>query len=125
MADLPEAWNRKMKELLGLDVPDDAQGCLQDVHWSVGYFGYFPSYALGNLYAAQFWATMKAQMPDLRQRLEAGESAQIREWLERNIHKYGSMYLPSELVKRVTGASLDASHFTRYLEEKYSAIYGF
>ncbi len=125
VADLPEAWNRKIKELLGLDVPSDAQGCLQDVHWSVGYFGYFPSYALGNLYAAQFWSAMKAQMPDMGRRLEAGESAHIREWLESNIHRFGSMYLPGALVKRVTGSPLDASHFTRYLEEKYSAIYGF
>lgn len=125
VADLPEAWNRKIKDLLGLVVPNDTQGCLQDVHWSVGYFGYFPSYALGNLYAAQFWSTMKAQMPDLELRLEAGESGQIREWLGRNIHAHGSMYLPGELVERVTGSPLDASHFTGYLREKYSVIYGF
>jgi len=125
VADLPGAWNRKIKDLLGLDVPSDAQGCLQDVHWSIGYFGYFPSYALGNLYAAQFWATMNTQMPDMGRRLEAGESGQIREWLRKNIHAHGSMYLPGELVERVTGSPLDASHFTKYLEEKYSAIYGF
>ena len=125
VADLPQAWNQKIKDLLGLDVPNDAQGCLQDVHWSIGYFGYFPSYALGNLYAAQFWATMNAQMPDLGRELEMGESFRVREWLGKNIHKHGSIYLPGELVGRVTGSPLDASYFTRYLEEKYSAIYGF
>ncbi|MFA5851854.1 MAG: carboxypeptidase M32 [Spirochaetales bacterium] len=125
VADLPAAWNAKMKELLGLEVPNDAQGCLQDVHWSMGSFGYFPSYSLGNLYAAQFWATMQETIPDLTARIEEGDCGPAREWLTKNIHKAGTMYLPGELVEKVTGSPLDASHFTRYLEKKYSEIYGF
>ncbi|HWP68444.1 MAG TPA: carboxypeptidase M32, partial [Rectinemataceae bacterium] len=81
VADLPAAWNAKIKELFDLDVPDNARGCLQDVHWSMGAFGYFPSYALGNLYAAQFWTTMKGEIPDLEKRIEEGDSAAVLAWL--------------------------------------------
>src|SRR5208282_5118763 len=123
--DLPEAWNAKTKELLGLVPPDDARGCLQDVHWSAGLFGYFPSYALGNLYAAQFWSAMKQDMPDRDERIESGDLASILGWLRSKIHEPGSIYLPGELVRRVTGTSLDPRHFVAYLDEKYSRIYGF
>ena len=122
--DLPEAWNAKMKELLGLEVPDNARGCLQDIHWSMGAFGYFPSYALGNLYAAQFWDSLKEALPEAEQGMEAGEIAPILGWLERNIHELGATYLPHELVWRVSGKPLDPSHFATYLEEKYRRIYG-
>lgn len=125
VAEVPEAWNAKIKELLGLDVPDNASGCLQDIHWSMGSFGYFPSYALGNLYAAQFWAKMRADMPDLEKSIEAGDCAPALAWLRSNVHKSGTTYLPGELVEKATGAPLDPSHFARYLEGKYSAVYGF
>jgi carboxypeptidase Taq len=121
--DLPEAWNAKMKELLGLSVPDDARGCLQDVHWSAGLFGYFPSYALGNLYAAQFWSAMKRDMPDLDERIESGDLGSVLGWLRAKIHRHGSSLLPTELVYRVTGSTLDPKHFVAYLDEKYSRIY--
>jgi carboxypeptidase Taq len=123
--DLPEAWNAKTEELLGLVPPDDARGCLQDVHWSAGLFGYFPSYALGNLYAAQFWSAMKRDMPDRDDRIESGDLASILGWLRSKIHEEGSIYLPGELVRQVTGTSLDPRHFAAYLDEKYSRIYGF
>jgi carboxypeptidase Taq len=123
--DIPEAWNAKMKELLGVEVPNDAQGCLQDIHWSMGAFGYFPSYALGNLYAAQFWATMNKAMPGLVDDISSGSLAEVAGWLKKNIHELGSAYLPSELVFNVTGTPLNPAHFARYLEEKYSKIYGF
>ena len=123
--DLPAAWNAKMKDLLGVLPPDDARGCLQDVHWSAGLFGYFPSYALGNLYAAQFWSVMKREMPDVDARIESGDLACILEWLGRNIHQPGATYLPGELLRRVTDASLDQRHFVAYLNDKYSRIYGF
>jgi carboxypeptidase Taq len=123
--DLPSAWNDKMQELLGVVPPDDTRGCLQDVHWSAGLFGYFPSYALGNLYAAQFWAAMKRELPDLDARIEAGDLGSLLLWLRRNIHEPGATYLPGELVLRVTGTELDPSHFSAYLGEKYSRIYGF
>lgn len=123
--DLPGAWNAKTKELLGVEPPDDARGCLQDVHWSAGLFGYFPSYALGNLYAAQFWASMKKDLPDLDRRLEEGDLASILGWLRAKVHASGASYLPGELVRNATGSSLDPAHFVAYLDEKYSRIYGF
>jgi carboxypeptidase Taq len=114
-----------MKELLGVVPPDDARGCLQDVHWSAGLFGYFPSYALGNLYAAQFWSAMKRDMPDIAARVESGDLLSVLAWLRRNIHEPGAMYLPGELVRRVTGGGLDPAHFLAYLDEKYSRVYGY
>ena len=123
--DLPGAWNDKMRELLGLVPPDDARGCLQDVHWSFGLFGYFPSYALGNLYAAQLWDAMAGVLGDLDARIEAGDLGSILGWLRTNVHAPGMTYLPSELVARVTGSALDPGRFVRYLGEKYSRVYGF
>ncbi len=123
--DLPSAWNAKMKDLLGVVPPDDASGCLQDVHWSAGLFGYFPSYALGNLYAAQFWSAMKRELPDVDSSIESGNLKPLLSWLRANIHEPGATYLPGELVQRVTGSSLDPSHFVKYLNEKYSRIYDF
>ncbi len=123
--DLPAAWNAKMRELLGVEPPDDASGCLQDVHWAAGLFGYFPSYALGNLYASQFWAAMKRDIPDLDARIESGDLAAPLEWLRAGIHRPGAALLPGEIVRRVTGEELDKRHFVAYLNDKYSRIYGF
>lgn len=123
--DLPAAWNRKMRDLLGVVPPNDAQGCLQDVHWSGGLFGYFPSYALGNLYGAQFWDAMKAAMPDLESRIAEGDLSGLLGWLRKSVHESGSTYLPGELVERATGSALDPAHFVAYLNAKYQAVYGF
>jgi carboxypeptidase Taq len=123
--DVPKAWNDAYKTMLGLDVPSDSLGCLQDIHWSMGAFGYFPSYALGNLYAAQFWSAMARDIPDIEARLEQGDYATPLEWLGRKIHRCGAMYLPGELVRKVTGEPLDPNYFARYLNEKYGRIYGF
>lgn len=123
--DVPAAWNAKSRDLLGVVPPDDARGCLQDVHWSAGLFGYFPSYALGNLYAAQFVQAMRGAMPDLDNRVRAGDYASVLGWLRKNIHESGAAYLPDELCRRVTGAALEARHFSEYLNLKYSEIYGF
>jgi carboxypeptidase Taq len=123
--DLPAAWKAKSRELLGLEPSDDASGCLQDVHWSAGLFGYFPSYALGNLYAAQLWSAMKKELPDLEGGIEAGDLGPLLSWLRKNIHEPGASFLPGELLRRATGSELDPSHFTAYLGEKYSRIYGF
>lgn len=118
--DIPQAWNAKIKELLGLDVPNDRLGCLQDVHWSMGAFGYFPSYALGNLYAAQFWEVMQEQIPNLEQKISRGELGDMQQWLKVNVHSKGSLYLPGELLQKVTGKPLDPSCFARYLNKKFS-----
>jgi carboxypeptidase Taq len=123
--DLPAAWNAKMMELIGIAPPDDTRGCLQDVHWSGGMFGYFPSYALGNLYPAQFWSAMKREMPDLDDRIESGDIASVLGWLRAKVHAPGAIYRPDELVQRVTGSSLDPKYFVAYLNEKYSRVYGF
>ncbi|PKL07986.1 MAG: carboxypeptidase [Spirochaetae bacterium HGW-Spirochaetae-7] len=123
--DLPGAWNDGMKRLLGVVPTDDAHGCLQDIHWSMGSFGYFPSYALGNLYGAQWWDAMKAQGLDPKSAVEQGNLGSILSWLRTNIHKPGAIYKPGELVEHVTGNALDPSHFVRYLNDKYAGVYGF
>jgi len=122
--DVPDAWKAKYKDLLGIEPPDDRRGCLQDVHWSMGAFGYFPSYALGNLYGAQFWGTLKRDVPDIETRIAEGDTLSVLNWLRSNIHVHGSRYTPGELVEKVTGTPLDAQWFERYLREKYSEIYG-
>ena len=121
--DLPQIWNEKMQEYLGVTPPTDALGVLQDVHWSFGGFGYFPSYSLGNLYSAQFAKTMKEQIPNFDETIKKGNFKPIREWLRENIHQYGKLYTPDELVRRVTGEELNASYLVEYLEQKYTKVY--
>ena len=123
--DLPEAWNTQMQELLGLTPPDDAQGVLQDVHWSGGMIGYFPTYSLGNLYAAQFFETLKRDVSDWRKQVEEGRLHDILGWLRENIHKHARMYPARELCTRITGQSLNPNYLLDYLEEKFGEIYGF
>jgi carboxypeptidase Taq len=122
--DLPEAWNAQMQELLGLSPPDDAQGVLQDIHWSGGMFGYFPTYSLGNLYAAQFFDTLKRDVSDWRRQVEEGRFHDIVGWLRENIHKHARVYPAGELCSRVTGRPLDSKYLLDYLEEKFGDIYG-
>jgi len=122
-ADLPEIWNAKYREYLGIEPGSDAEGVLQDVHWSGGSFGYFPSYALGNMYAAQFAAAMERDMPDLWELVGSGRLHPIRDWLKERIYRYGKLETPGEIVRRVTGGPLDPSHLTGYLERKYRDIY--
>ena len=121
--DLPEIWNEKYKEYLGVDPKNDSEGILQDIHWAGGSFGYFPSYALGNLYGAQFLNKMKKDIPNLDELIEKGDLSNIHEWLKENIHKYGSIYKPTELIKRVTGEELSSKYFIEYLNNKYKEIY--
>ncbi|MDP4089218.1 MAG: carboxypeptidase M32 [Bacillota bacterium] len=123
--DLPKLWNAKYKEYLGVEPSNDAEGVLQDVHWSDGSFGYFPSYALGNLYGAQFLGRMNKDIPDLFERVEKGDFEVIHKWLRDNIHRHGAVYEPSELIKTVTGEELKADYFIKYLYDKYSKIYEF
>ncbi len=121
--ELPELWNGKYKEYLGIAPGSDAEGILQDVHWSSGGFGYFPSYALGNLYGAQFLHVMKRDIPDLDERIEKGDLEDVHLWLNNNIHKYGSVYKPEELIKKVTGEELTAKYFIGYITEKFGSLY--
>jgi carboxypeptidase Taq len=113
------AWNEGMRDLLGLTPPDAAHGFLQDVHWSCGLFGYFPTYTLGNLYAAQFATAMERDLGSLDAKIRVGDLAPLKAWLHENIHTHGREFPAAELCRRATGADLDASHFLRYLEAKY------
>ena len=122
--DLPEAWNTRFQEYLGITPPDDAKGVLQDVHWSGGMVGYFSTYALGNLISAQIWERLNADIPDLPDQIRRGEFSQWLGWLRSHIHCYGAKYEPQELVQRVTGSKIDPAPYMRYLTQKYTAIYG-
>ncbi|MBX3358131.1 MAG: carboxypeptidase M32 [Phycisphaeraceae bacterium] len=122
--DVPAAWNAKFEKLLGLKVPDDRRGCLQDVHWSHGLVGYFPTYTLGNLYAAQIWETINTQIPDLSRQMAGGNFMALREWLRTNIHVHGKRYRAGDLCRRITGRPLSADALLRHLEGKLAPIYG-
>ncbi len=123
--EIPELWNQKMKELLGVTPLSDAQGCLQDIHWSIGFFGYFPTYILGNLYASQFFDVFAKEHPDWAARVSSGDLAFITEWLKTHIHQWGRQFTPHELVQRITGKPLSEKPFLKHLREKYEKIYGF
>lgn len=116
-SDIPAFWNEQYKTLLGVDVPNDKEGCLQDVHWSHGSFGYFPTYSLGSLYAAQFFAHASIAMRDEL------DTASLLTWLRQNIHQKGRLYLNEELCQQATGETLQTGYFMNYLEKKYSGIY--
>jgi carboxypeptidase Taq len=121
--DLPAAWNAKMKQYLGLTPPDDARGCLQDIHWSGGSVGYFPTYTLGNLYAAQFFEQARKDLGDLDTRFAHGDFAPLLGWLRKNIHTHGKRYRAGELVRRVTGRELSAEPLLNHLKRK-AELYG-
>lgn len=122
-ADVPGEWNRLYREYLGLEVPDDRRGCLQDVHWSMGAFGYFPTYTLGNLYCAQIYEAAKAALPGLENDYCNGEFGRLKTWLNENIHQHGRRYSPSELCERITGSPLSADPLMNYLEGKFGPLY--
>jgi carboxypeptidase Taq len=122
-ADLPQAWRAKMQELLGVTPKTDAEGVLQDVHWSLAAFGYFPTYTLGNLYSAQFVAAAKSQDSLIEADLAKGDSTRLLAWLHHNVHRHGSKYDPAQLCERATGSTLTAQPFVDYVREKYGALY--
>ena len=121
--DLPEIWREKYRKYLGIMPPDDVQGILQDVHWSHGSFGYFPTYSLGSFYAAQFWEEANTQLPGLREQVETGIFKPLLHWLRVGIHQFGRRHRSEELCTRLTGRGLDISAFMRYATEKYAGIY--
>jgi len=125
VSELPQIWNQKYMDYLGIEIKDNAEGVLQDVHWSHGYFGYFPSYALGNIYSGHLLSKLNRDMPEWREGIAGGRFAPVREWLKGNVHLLGNLYDPLVMLKKITGEEIDPSHFVRYLNEKYSKIYGF
>ena len=122
--DLPEAWNARMREYLGIDVPDDARGVLQDVHWASGGIGYFPTYSLGNVISVQLWERIGEALPDLDDQIEAGEFGPLREWLRDHVHRFGRMFTPKETLERAVGGPIDPEPYLRYLRRKAADLYG-
>lgn len=123
VADLPAAWNELYKKYLGLDVPNDAVGCLQDIHWAYGSFGYFPTYTVGNIYVSMLVEKMEKDLPRMWDDVAAGRFAEILAWLRTNIHRHGRRELPRELVEKVTGERVSVQPLVRHLQGKYSEIY--
>lgn len=124
VADLPAAWNARMEKYLGITPPNDAEGCLQDVHWSLGLVGYFPSYALGSLNAAQLFAAARRDLPGLDAKLAAGEYKVLLEWLREKVHRLGRRYTPDDLIEHVTGKRPSADDFMAYIADKFGGLYG-
>lgn len=121
--DLPQAWNARFKQYFGIEVPNDAEGVLQDIHWSAGMLGYFPTYSLGSLIACQMWEKIMADIPDLHEQFMRGEFGALRAWLGERLHQHGRKFTPHEMLRRVVGTSIDVQPFMRYLKAKYGDIY--
>ena len=124
VADLPEAWNQRYKEYLGIEVPNDAKGCMQDIHWSMTAIGYFPTYTLGNLYCAQFFEKAMEDNSDMYEQFAHGEFGVLKTWLNENIHQHGQRYRAAELCEVVTGKELSSDPLMRHLENKLRPLYG-
>jgi carboxypeptidase Taq len=122
--DLPEIWNTKMQDYLGVTPPNDEKGVLQDIHWSLGSIGYFSTYALGNLISAQLWEKINTDIDDLDQQIRKGDFSHLLGWLRKNIHQYGQKYEPQTLVEKITGSKITYEPYIRYLTKKYGEIYG-
>jgi len=123
-ADLPGVWNEKFRDFFGLTPPDDSHGCLQDIHWSAGLLGYFPTYTLGNLYAAQFMEQARRDLGDLDGHFRRGQFGALKHWLNEKIHRQGQRYRAPELCRRVTGKPLTHQPLLRHLRAKYEPLYG-
>lgn len=121
--DLPQIWNAKYKKYLDIDVPSDSQGVLQDIHWSHGSFGYFPTYSLGSFYATQFYNQAKEEITDLEQEIEQGNMQPLLAWLRTNIHRHGKKYSAKNLCRKITGEKLNFNYFLSYAKEKYKPLY--
>jgi len=123
VADLPEAWNKLMQDYLGITPTTFREGVLQDVHWSIGSVGYFPTYALGNLIAAQLWEKIRSEIPTLEEQIEKGRFDELLTWLREKIHRHGAKFEPQELIREVTGSGITPEPYLRYLTSKYGEIY--
>ncbi|MDB5387310.1 MAG: Thermostable carboxypeptidase 1, partial [Planctomycetaceae bacterium] len=122
-ADVPAVWNETFTRYFGITPPNDAQGCLQDIHWSFGGIGYFPTYTLGNMYAAQFFEAAQREIGNLRNLLAAGDFMPLKEWLNRKIHVHGKRFRAQRLAEMVTGQKLSSEPLVRHLKTKYEELY--
>ena len=125
VSDLPERWNEKMENLLGVRPENDKTGVLQDIHWYQGSIGYFTTYSLGSVISAQLYEAIEKDVKDLDEKIESGEFKEVREWLKENIHQHGKLYRTEELVEKATGEKPEADSFLSYIRDKYSKIYNF
>jgi carboxypeptidase Taq len=123
--ELPEIWNQNYADYLGVKIENDSEGVMQDTHWASGSFGYFPSYALGNVYSGQLLATLEKALPNWRRQIAKGNFRNVKSWLVKNVHRSGNLYDPADLIKKITGKELSVKPYLDYLEEKFSEIYGF
>jgi carboxypeptidase Taq len=123
--ELPQVWNESYSKYLGVTIKDDSEGVMQDTHWASGLYGYFPSYALGNIYSGQILARMETELQDWRSQIGRGNFMDVKQWLNKNVHSYGDLYSSTDLIKIVAGTPLTVQPFLKYLNNKYSALYGF
>ena len=122
--EVPEAWNAKMEQYLGIIPKKSSEGCLQDIHWSMGAFGYFPTYSIGNMFCSQMFPAFEAKHGDWTGRIEKGDLTFVLSWLRENVHRHGRQYSGIELIEKISGKPFTAKPYLDYLEKKYSAIYG-
>ena len=120
--DLPDAWNTRFEELLGIEVPNDRLGVLQDSHWANGSFGYFPTYLLGSVLSVQIWEKAREAIPDVESRIERGDFAELHRWLRENLYALGRKLTPAETIEHVAGGPIDPQPYLAYLREKLSAL---
>jgi len=125
VTDLPEVWNQKYQDYLGVEVENDSEGVMQDTHWAGGAIGYFPTYALGNIYSGQLLVPMQRELPDWRHQIAAGDFHHVKKWLVENIHRHGNLYDPADLIKKITGEGINIQPYLNYLTKKYSTLYDF
>jgi len=125
VADLPGIWNQKYRDYLGMEIKHDSEGVMQDTHWAGGAYGYFPTYALGNIYSGQLLTRMKRELPDWRDHIAKGNFNEVRKWLIENIYRHGNLYDPADLIKKITGEEINVKHYLDYLNDKFAKLYGY
>ena len=123
--ELPEIWNQSYKDYLGTKITNDSEGVMQDTHWAGGSFGYFPSYALGNIYSGQLLEAMPRTVPNWRTQIAEGNFNPVKNWLIKNVHSHGNLHDAPDLIKKIAGKELNVKPYLSYLNEKYSKLYGF
>jgi carboxypeptidase Taq len=123
VAELPELWNQKYMDYLGVKIENDSEGLMQDTHWASGYFGYFPSYALGNIYGGQLLRKLDVDMPTWRGQITRGKFHEVKQWMVKNVYDYGNLYNPADLLKKTTGEEINPKHYINYLNTKFSKLY--